>query len=83
MELVKVEATSCQNTHDKYVVPSNLLSQVISCLVEGDSNFLTSIFKRFMKYDDIRLYALKHMRYVMVSDCICASPCPYQQDNSQ
>lgn len=71
MELVKVEAISCQNTHDKYVVPSNLLSQVISCLVEGDSNFLTSKFKRFMKYDDIKLYTLKHMRYVMVNDSMC------------
>lgn len=67
MELVKVEAISCQNTHDKYVVPSNLLSQVISCLVEGDSNFLTSKFKRFMKYDDIKLYTLKHMSKIIVS----------------
>ena len=62
MELVKVEASSHQSTHDKYIVPINLLSQVINCLVDVDSNFLTSKFKRFMKYDDIRLYTLKHMR---------------------
>ena len=64
MELVKVEATSHQSTHNKYMVPSNLLSQVIGCLIEVDNNFLTGKYKRFMKYDDIRLYTLKHMGYV-------------------
>lgn len=75
MELVKVEASSHQGTHDKYIVPINLLSQVIDCLTESDNDFLTSKFKQFMKYDDIRLYTLKHMRYtlyiVRISMCNC------------
>lgn len=65
MDLVKAEAISHQITHNKFVVPSNLLSQVITCLVETDSNFLINKFKRFIKFDDIRLYTLKHMR------CVC------------
>ena len=62
MELVKTEATTHQDTLDKFIVPVNLLSQVVTCLLESDNNLLTSKFKRFMKYDDIRLYTLKHMR---------------------
>ena len=75
MELVKVEATAHQSTHDKYMIPSNLLSQVIGCLIEVDNNFLTGKFKRFMKYDDIRLCTLKHMRYVatQTDQCITLS----------
>jgi len=62
MQLVKTEANVHQDTHDKFIVPVNLFSQIVTCLLESNNNHLTSKFKRFMKYDDIRLYTLKHMR---------------------
>ncbi|XP_065912521.1 nucleolar complex protein 4 homolog [Dysidea avara] len=67
MELVKTEATAHQDTHDKFIVPVNLFSQVVTCLLESNSNHLTSKFKRFMKYDDIRLYTLKHTSKMMAA----------------